>query len=153
MTGTLRETSGFTVPVTTNSGRIVRHGRGQGKLFRMVHLNRLTSTAWDYLGRGGASPVAPTMRIAATVAAPGEGRRQCGADQNAFERPFSHRVRPQNFTITPALRWPAPAKIRKPHAAGSAAIGVRRAQVVCPGRAAARADILVRARRYFRREA
>ena len=56
MTGTLREMSGVTVPVTTSSEVVARSdGRGERKLLRMVHREQADVHSGTTFAGGGAS--------------------------------------------------------------------------------------------------
>src|SRR5471030_498414 len=146
-TGTLRETSGATVPVTTSSeteGRAVAESSGNFSGWSTV--NRVASPAETTLGGGGSpAPVSPCALLhPARVSSEMRSRptskllvciRKFISVTASYQRlEFDHDASADGRL--------AAAQIGEPDAAGSTAGRLRRCQVVRAGRCAAAADEL-----------
>src|ERR1039457_1803453 len=148
ITGTLRAMSGFTVPVTTNSGAVawavaVATGNCSGCWTEKT----LTSNPGTILAEGGASSLV-------SARAPPQPSRSSSDGTRAMRRPIfktllfirdSFSVKRVDLELdhyAGAEGNLVVAKIREPDTARSTTIRVRRPEVVCPGRGAAGADVL-----------
>src|ERR1017187_2014679 len=148
ITGTLRAMSGFTVPVTTNSGAVacavaVATGNCSGCWTEKT----LTSNPGTILAEGGASALV-------SARAPPQPSRSSSDGTRAMRRPIfktllfirdSFSVKRVDLELdhyAGAEGNLGVAKIREPDTARSTTIRVRRPEVVCPGRGAVGAAVL-----------